>query len=286
MSYTRRITSNQPSAIMIMVDRSGSMDEMVNWHNESVKKSEAVASAINNMIAEIIARSQGDDLPGHYFDISVLGYSDDNVYPLLPGVGDSWFMTPAELLGSVRYVRTVERQRLLPDGRRVVNSVNERVWIEAGANSRTPMVRAFTGAYTHMAGWCAAHKDSFPPMVINITDGEITDGDPDSLLKAAARLTDLSTTDGNLILLNIHVSGSSDYHLVFPASDVKLPEERNAKLLHGMSSVMPEFFWSQIREIVGYDNSKGGFRGVAYNASVLDLVRMLNIGSSTVNNIL
>lgn len=286
MSYTARITSSRPSAIMIMVDRSGSMDETVTWHGQSIKKSEAVALAINNMIAEIIARSQGDDMPRHYFDIGVVGYSDDRVYPLLEGVDDSWMMSPAELLGAVRRVVRSECQRTLPDGRMVTNTVMQRVWVEAGADSRTPMFSAFSHVYIRMAAWCAMHRDSFPPMVINITDGEITDGDPQRLLQAAAKLTDLSTEDGNLMLLNVHVSGSNDQSLVFPSELSELPEDRNARLLYSMSSVMPQLFWPEVRELLGLSDDKGEFRGVAYNASVLDLVRMLNIGSSTVNIIL
>lgn len=285
MNYTARITTRNPSAFMIMVDRSGSMSETVSWDGNLVSASQAVASAINNMIAEVIARCKGDDSPRHYFDIGVLGYSGDQIYSLLPTTSSSWFLTPAELQGCVRYTKTVQKQRIMPDSRKVITSTLEKVWVESGAEYRTPMAAAFGKIHTLMSAWCDSHRDSFPPIVINITDGEATDAEPERIIKLAQKLQGLSTDNGNLLLLNIHICNNGDQCTIFPISHLELPEGRNAKLLYDISSLMPEMFEKEINYIKGLDSQKL-FKGMAYNASIVDLIKMLNIGSSSINMIL
>ena len=67
------------------------------------------------------------------------------------------------------------------------------------------MCEALTLATSTLETWVKEHKFSYPPVVINITDGESTDGDP---LEDAQVLRELSTQDGNVLLFNCHISGS------------------------------------------------------------------------------
>ena len=57
-------------------------------------------------------------------------------------------------------------------------------------------------------------------MVIHLTDGEPTDGDP---LPYAEALKSLSTDDGELLLFNCHISESQANPVVFPNSEHILP---------------------------------------------------------------
>src|SRR5437588_11030241 len=97
------------------------------------------------------------------------------------------------------------------------------------------MCQAFRKARDWVEEWLALHSSSFPPIVINITDGEATDGDP--TLDSEA-LRSLSTSDGNVLLFNSHVSSRGDSPIDFPDTDVALPDQY-AQLLFGMSSVLP-----------------------------------------------
>lgn len=286
MSYNSRITTRNRSAICIMVDRSGSMSEKTNFEGSFISLSEAVANCINRLIYELISRCKGDEHPRHYFDVAVIGYSGDEIYPLLPTTDNNdWFISTTDLASCYKSTKKIQKQRILPDGRMVITNSVEKIWIEASAEFRTPMGAAMEKVHQLMKSWCLHNPTSFPPIVINITDGEATDMEPQKLLHLSQKLQGLRTTDGNLIMLNVHLCNSDQPKCIFPTCEHELPEDRNAKLLFEISSVMPDFFGPQINQLRELEN-ESNFRGMAYNASVVDLIKMLNIGSSSMNMIL
>jgi hypothetical protein len=139
------------------------------------------------------------------------------------------------------------------------------------------MCEALKLAHTTMSGWVATHPYSFPPVVINITDGEATDGDP---AVEAEALRSLATQDGNLLLFNCHISGTSSESILFADHEEGLPDQF-AKLLFNMSSVLPE----AIRESAGREGFKVSekSRGFAFNADLVELIRFLDIGTRPSN---
>jgi Mg-chelatase subunit ChlD len=68
------------------------------------------------------------------------------------------------------------------------------IWFDPVANGGTPMCAALGRATTILQGWLAQHPDCFPPIVINITDGEATDGDPTGPAKTLTSLSSSSAT--------------------------------------------------------------------------------------------
>ena len=122
---------------------------------------------------------------------------------------------------------------------------------------------------------------SFPPVVFNITDGEATDCNDEELLGICRRIRSLRTDDGSVLLINIHIaSGCGQRALLFPTADETGYGSRYAELLYECSSPMPAPFEPYIRDLRG-----GGmppFRGMSYNASVSELLAVLNIGSISI----
>src|SRR5207248_7581333 len=98
-----------------------------------------------------------------------------------------------------------------------------------------PMCAALSRARDVMGGWLAQHPGAFPPIVVNITDGESTDGDPSA---PAETLKGHMSTDGNVLLFNLHLSSDQADPIVFPGNDAPLPDDY-ARLLFSMSSVLP-----------------------------------------------
>ena len=66
------------------------------------------------------------------------------------------------------------------------------VWFDPVAEDGTPMREAIELARNILRLWIVEHRRSYPPIVINITDGEPND-DP---TEAARKLTALETEDG------------------------------------------------------------------------------------------
>ena len=84
------------------------------------------------------------------------------------------------------------------------------------------MCAAFDLAGQVASGWIGAHQDSFPPIVINVSDGKATDGDP---AEWAQRLRGLRTLDGELLLFNINLSSDARKPITFPSDARDLPDD-------------------------------------------------------------
>ena len=128
------------------------------------------------------------------------------------------------------------------------------------------------GALAHR--WIASFPDSFPPLVINLTDGEATDGDPQMW---ATRLRSLSTTDGPVLLFNLSLSSVPATPVLFPTSSAGLPS-REAAALFEMSSLLPEIMLEGAGTLG--EPVRLGARGFGCNADLKGIVTFLNIGTS------
>jgi len=100
------------------------------------------------------------------------------------------------------------------------------IWVEPISGYRTPMCQAISVAGSHIYDWVGAHPNSFPPIVINITDGLVTDSPYEGadLTEWAQRLVSIETNDGPLLLLNIFLSAAGQTEVLFPSSANQLPE--------------------------------------------------------------
>jgi hypothetical protein len=175
--------------------------------------------------------------------------------------------------------RVEERTKKVDDGAGglVDQTVKFPIWFDPTAKGGTPMVKALSQAKDILQGWIADHAGAFPPIVINITDGESTDGDPTA---AAEALRGLATDDGNVLLFNAHLSSQRAAPIEFPDSADGLPDQY-AKLLFGMSSDLPSY----IRTAAGAEGYavSDGAKGFVFNADLVSVIRFLDIGTRPSN---
>lgn len=259
------------------------MSEPTLFNNKPMPKSEAVAMTVNMLIAELLNRSKRDDGYRDYFDIAVLGYRGGEVVSMWRDP-KKIFMRPSELAGSELEQVRLQRQRMLPSGRSAVSVVSQKIWVRPAAGDKTPMLLALRKCCELCGKWCAQrdHRNSYPPTIFHITDGESSDGDDRQLLEAAQEIKKLGTNDGEALLINIHISSDTACKpVLFPESEDELPDGRYARLLYGMSSEMPRIYDENIIMLRG--GGDGPFRGISYNAGMTDLIGMMNIGSVSVN---
>ena len=131
--------------------------------------------------------------------------------------------------------------------------------------------------------WCAVprNRDSFPPIVLNITDGEASDATPQTLLAEAGSIKSVATRDGNVLLFNIHLAGSGTQTSAqcFPSNREELPCIRYADLLYDMSSELPACYDDLI--LASHPGACPPFRAVGYNCPVEELFAMLAIGTAS-----
>ncbi|MDH3719836.1 MAG: VWA domain-containing protein, partial [Planctomycetota bacterium] len=128
-------------------------------------------------------------------------------------------------------------------------------------------------AHGILAEWIGTHPDSFPPIVVHITDGESQDGDP---LPYAEAVRGLATSDGNVLLFNCHLSMTIADQLLFIADEGKVPDPLSRVLFRMSSELPPPMFQTAVAE--GFQLEPGA-RGMAFNADMAVLIKFLDMGT-------
>lgn len=276
----RRITTKTPAVFLFMLDLSGSMLEQITFNGKQKSKSEVLAIMMNRILGEILNRSLRENGYIDYFRIAVFGYYDNNVVQLLGDKPDCEFLTPAQIDALETDTIYYEVPRKLADGRNYVSTLSQRSWIKPRAEGSTPMVQALNEAARLVHSELEnAQSGTLPPMVFNITDGESSDGSALELLAAAQKIKSLRTEQGEVTLLNIHISSdSASQSTLFPTDKCSFNNNRYAELLYDMSSVMPECYNHDIAQLKGC-TPDAQFRAMSFNASIFELFQMLSIGT-------
>jgi hypothetical protein len=279
--YTQRITRKDPGCIVLLLDRSDSMKAP--WKGARMTLAEGAALAINNLLFELCmkATSEAGGAVKHHFDVGVFGYGACPVAQV-EGV-ESAFSGALAGQGLVGLPHIADNNI----GLRETPSVDEMsfvsktpIWIEPVHGYRTPMCEAIAVAGAHVHDWAGAHPNSFPPIIINITDGMVTDSPYEGadLMGWAQRLATITTTDGPALFFNIFLSPSPAQPLLLPPTAGGLPDPGPA--LFEISSPVPP---KMVAAAQGHGTPvQPGARGFAFNADLATLVKFLDIGTQVV----
>lgn len=148
------------------------------------------------------------------------------------------------------------------------------VWLEPFTDGLTPMCQMFRFTREVVADFLSEYSNCFPPVIVNITDGESSDGDPS---QAAEDLKRCSSVNGNVLLFNVHISSIETKTIAFPSCSEQLPD-RFSRLMFSLSSELPDVMMSSAGRYPEYCLQPGA-RGFIFNASMADVSRMLAIGT-------
>ncbi len=275
MTYTAEISRANPSMFLFLLDQSGSMSDP--FAGGGGKKDQKVADAINNLLFNLTIKCAKSEGVRDYYHVGVLGYGE-KVGPALGGELAGKELIPISKVADAPE-RIEERAKKVEDGAGgvVEQKVRFPIWFSPVSKGGTPMNDVLKRATTIIQGWLTEHPDCFPPIVINITDGESTDGNP---LKAAEALRDLKSSDGSVLLFNVHLSSKGGSSFEFPSSESELPDQY-AKQLFNMSSPLPEHIRSAAQQ-EGFQVSENS-RGFVFNADIVAVIRFLDIGTRPSN---
>lgn len=276
LSYRAEVSRANPSGIIFLVDQSGSMEDP--WGGgEQKRKADGLADAINRLLQNLVIKCSKEEGVRDYYHVAVLGYGD-KVRLGLGGSSTERELVPISFIAN-NPIRVEERVRKVSDGAGglVEEKVKFPVWFDPLANGGTPMCEAISTAARICSDWVSQHRTSFPPTVINITDGEATDGDPSV---PASNLRNVASEDGNALLFNIHISSQKGNPVEYPDSEELLPDQF-ARLLFRMSSILPDHIRSAgVQQ--GYSLTERS-RGFVFNADMVSLITFLDIGTRPSN---
>ena len=278
MPYQREISRDHKACVLFLLDQSFSMTEALGRSNR--RKCDELALAVNRWLHNMAIRASGDEGIRDWMDVGVIGYrTDQAATPVIeaaltgPLAGRTLVSItdignhPARIDTSVQQIQDEETGEMLE-----VPS-DDPIWIDPVAEGSTPMCHVLHRAHGILQQWIVKHPQSFPPIVVHITDGESQDGDP---LPYAEAVRALATSDGNVLLLNCHLSMAAEAPCLFPVSETELSDPL-AKVLLRMSSVLPE---PLLRSAIAEGYAKGpGARGMAFNADMAVLIKFLDMGT-------
>jgi uncharacterized protein YegL len=276
MSYEAEISRVNPACLLFLVDQSGSMED--DWSGEpGKKKADGLATIINRLLQNLVLKCAKSEGIRDYYHVGVIGYGG-SVGPAFSGELSNRDLVPISEIANAP-ARIEERTRKVDDGvgGLVDQTVKFPVWFDATASGGTPMRAALSCTEGILTAWISQHADGFPPIVINITDGESTDGDP---TQAAGAVTSLATTDGHALLFNVHLSEHRAEPIQFPDAEGGLPDQY-AKLLFRMSSPLPPSMQGVARQ-EGFEVG-GAARGFVFNADMVSVIQFLDIGTRPSN---
>lgn len=263
MAYSNvPIGTSNPGCIVILVDQSWSMSE--EWQTGT--KEEAAALIVNRAIYNLALKcQQGTEIRQRCY-VSVISYGE-SVDCVVEGMIADVYASPIE-------VKTVKKA--IPDGAGGIVEVEVElpIWLQPRASGGTPMHEAFERASKIISDWISDWPDSFPPVVINVTDGDPTY--PDLTGDAARIVMNFQTTDGNVLVYNIHIA-NSDFPLEFPHNNAQFSDNLFAEFLFSISSVLPESLFPNARAC-GFSPQPDA-RCFAYNADETLTTRIIEFGS-------
>lgn len=291
LHYNARVRTNQPCCIVLMLDQSGSMsEEIINNRGEAVQKAEILALEVNKFLNEILVKCRDSDLYKNYFDVLIIGYGreEDEDYE---GVimawegklkGKSW-ITVNDLVNNYLRKDIIEVENSKPFGRRV-QEYEYKWWIEPYAVGLTPMKKAFQFCRPFVQDWVNRNLNSFPPLIFNITDGEVSDvEDMSELIEEANALKSISTSNGNALLFNLLLSDNHEKITEFPYEhEVALFKETEfEKALFEASSYIPK----NLINCLPVPRSDAEPVKAITLGNLEHIFGLLNIGTSTLDNL-
>lgn len=278
MAYLAEISRSNPSCFVFLIDQSGSMQDPFGSITGTKTKAMGVADAVNRLLQNLVIKCTKSEGIRDYYNVAVVGYGGKGVKPAFGGSLENKTLIPISEIGNNPY-RLEERRKKTEDssGAVVEQTIKFPVWFEPVAYGGTPMNSALQQATSIVVKWLAEHPHCFPPIVINISDGESTDGDP---FQSAYDLMTLSSTDGDVLLFNVHISSSNHQPIEYPDNEAVLPDQ-HARLLFTMSSPLPDY----MRKMVGNEGIDISYntRGFVFNADLVSVIRFLDIGTRPSN---
>ncbi len=255
MPYTKLpISVASPGLIIILVDQSGSMsDRFLTPQGKNVSKAEFAADAINRCIYEILEGCRSGEKVKDRCHIVVIGYGSQ---------------TSVLVAGKASEIDAQSKRTVN------VSGLDLPVWVEPAASNGTPMADAFNEAAEVINKWVPYYPNNFPPVVINVTDGE--PNNEASAIDAARNLMSLGTQDGTTLLFNGHIGTSSSGEILLPATDSTFTDKL-ARLMFSISSELPSPMAAAAQN-AGFKPAAGS-RGFLMNASAESLTKLLVFGS-------
>lgn len=211
-----RITAANPAGVVILLDVSGSMcAEMASGEGRCA---DVVAATTNDLLQTCVMLSRKGDALRDLWHIGVFGFGGDHIVPMLPAPLDSLDLHPISRIAECHH--------------RIDGQLGRPVWVEPRANGGTPMREGIEHAHRALQQWFAANPEAALLSLVVLSDGCPNSGDPGP---AAEAVRSLKTRFEPAMLLGVGINHTTTTPILFPGSEVALPDE-HAELIQSLAS--------------------------------------------------
>ncbi len=277
--YSAEISRLNPTCFLFLVDHSTSMSNPIMGVSGNPKKAEFVADALNKVIQSLVVSASKDMEIRKYYQVGVIGYG----FEVKSALGGDLATDDLVWIDEIyeHPLRIEDRVKKESDGVGGFIEVTTKfpVWVDPVSRGQTPMCAALNRAFEILAKWVEEHPQSYPPTLINLTDGEANDGDA---RVPAEQIKSLATEDGNCTILTVHSSSNElSRQIVFPMEPKVLPDHFS-KVMFEVSSPLTPKMRATGEELLGSPLEEGA-RGLVYNADIAGIVQALEIGTRPAN---
>jgi hypothetical protein len=271
MSYQAEISRASPTAIVMVMDQSTSMNQRL---KSGQSKANFLADVLNKTLYTIITNCSKADGVRDYFYVGVVAYGGEKARNGFQGALDGEPLHAVSRLAEAPLrVETRTKKVAGHDGDVVEQTVRFPIWFEPRSQGKTAMCAGLNSAIDIVKQWRDAHPSAYPPTVLHVTDGHPSDGNPEPI---ADRLKSLATEDGGCLLFNLHVDIGDGEPLIFP-NDERALKDRFGKALFRMSSLLPPHALEAAAR-KGHD-VRPGARGFVFNAGIEAIADFFDIGT-------
>jgi hypothetical protein len=258
-SYQQSWGGSNPGALILLLDQSGSMSDPFGFSQAGGgrRKCDMVATVLNSFLNELIvtntvAQKDGSTEVRPRAEVAVLSYEGSTVTSALSGpLGNKDFVSLSELQANPIVIEQRKRKEIDDTGQEIEISVPFPIWVKPIVGGGTPMCAALSRACELAQQWVEDHPDNYPPVIINVTDGMATDGYAEDLAEIASQICQVSTSDGQALLFNVHITDINMAPVTYPAHDNELPNDKYARTLFSISSIIPETSRNLLSSLLG-----------------------------------
>lgn len=259
-------------SIIFMIDQTVSMgDRFIMNGKEYPSISAAVNSFMNKFLTRLAKSFYNEGNPVNKYDVAVLGSSDSGIVPL-------W---NSHKFGPV-YKDAISKAHPFLSSEDLYNInfgnalMGEFDWVNVNYDGwKIYTVDALKAVKEYLKQWLDSNSNnSYPPVVIYITEGGHLHYDPQSFVKICSEIRNLQTLSGRTMLWQLEYSPYHSDSLCLPA-DIDLQGlDPAGRFMYSQASELSDVYRDQINEIATSKGSLSSHRAMAVN---IDLNRLYDL---------
>jgi len=240
-----------PGLMVFLVDCSASMAfpllHSATDKNKSISKFEAAATILDSVLFQCTTKCASEDKYKDYVDFVILGYGDNVFSPISKISVSEYPISVNKLDSSYESVEEFSEEES-DETNSPIKWINQNMQL----GGITSMRAGFAMAKKLIQDWAKKHPDSYPPVLLNVSDGMANDLpiinvdgedalDVAPLIELCNDIKKIQTNDGNTVIGNIHLSDGKIMNVKFPVSidEVQELELESAETLFEMTSTVP-----------------------------------------------